>query len=90
MLALQAGSGGSNPSAPTNLILGGHQDGIGEATKTTKRKYKIIERSDGFYVKKRFGPFYLFIRTNFHKIHFTKFQDVVMYVIEKRRSDREH
>ena len=73
-----------------NSKQGGHQDGIGEASKTTKRRYKIIEGDKCFYVKKRFGPLYLYVRTNIKKLRFDTFHDVVIYVIEQKRNDREH
>jgi len=63
-------------------------NGIGEAIKTTdKRKYKIIERQDAFYVKKRVGPFYFFIRTKLRKIKFNTFYDVVTYILKKKKED---
>jgi len=63
-------------------------NGIGEATKTTdRRKYKIIERSDAFYVKKRVGPFYFFIRTKLRKIKFHKFCDVVKCILKRKKED---
>lgn len=54
----------------------------------TNRKYKIIDLDDGKYsVKKKFGPFYLFIRTKGRKIIFETFKDVVIYVLERKRED---
>lgn len=54
----------------------------------TNRKYKIIELDNGHYsVKKKFGPFYLFIRTKGRKIIFETFKDVVIYVLERKRED---
>jgi hypothetical protein len=60
----------------------------GEAKlKTTKRKYRIIEGDNCYRVKKKFGPFYFFIRTHFKRIEFDNFGGVVRYVIERKRLD---
>ena len=62
----------------------------GEAKlKTTKRKYRIIEDGNYYRVKKKFGPFYFFIRTRFKRIKFDNFGDVVRYVVERKKLDNE-
>lgn len=63
----------------------------GEArVKNANRKYRIID-GDKYRVKRRFGPFYFFIRTNYFKrIEFDHFGDVVRYVIERKKQDRGH
>ena len=54
----------------------------------TNRKYKIIDLPDGRYsVKKRFGPFYVFIRTKGRKIIFDDFAEVVTYVLKRKKQD---
>ena len=59
----------------------------GEArTKTANRKYRIID-GDKYRVKRRFGPFYFFIRERFKRIEFDHFGDVVRYVIDRRKAD---
>lgn len=60
----------------------------GEAKlKTTKRKYRIIEDGNYYRVKRKFGPFYFFIRTHFKRIKFDKFGDVVGYVVKRKKLD---
>ena len=60
----------------------------GEAKlKNNKRKYRIIENGNYYRVKKKFGPFYFFIRTHFKRIKFDNFGDVIRYVIERKKAD---
>lgn len=68
---------------------GGNNHGIvsHENFKATKSNYKIIEIKNGFHVKKKFGPFYIYIRTKGHKIFFKSFAGVVTYVLKRRRED---
>ena len=64
----------------------------GEAkAKTTNKRYRIIDYGKNLYrVKRKFGPFYFYIRTNnFKPLQFSNFGDVVRYVIARRRADGE-
>ena len=67
---------------------GGHNHGEANV-KTTNKTYRIIDYDKNVYrVKKRFGPFYFYIRTNdFKPLEFYNFGDVVRYVIERRREN---
>ncbi len=57
----------------------------GEArTKTTKRRFHIIECGTYYTVKKRLGPFWYYIRQGFKKRKFTEFGDVVKFVNQNK------
>ena len=53
----------------------------GEAKR--KRRFHIIECGTYYTVKKRWGPFWFYVRNRFKKLMFTEFSDVVKYVNEK-------
>ena len=55
----------------------------GEAKTNNKRRFHIIEYGTYYKVKKRFGPFWFYVRKGFKKRIFTDFGDVVNFVHKK-------
>jgi len=51
-----------------------------------KRRFHIIKCGTNYTIKKRFGPFWFYVRKGFKKLSFTDFGDVVRYVNERRRN----
>ena len=56
----------------------------GEAKR--KRRFHIIDCGTYYIVKKRFGPFWFYVREGFNKLTFDDFGDVVRYVNERRKN----
>jgi hypothetical protein len=56
-------------------------------SKTSNRRYTIVEKNDSYRIKKRVGPFWTYIRTKGKILVFNDFSNVVRYVIELKRED---